>query len=124
VAENDTALYSGYRSVFDSKDSMQFNYIPKNDKLLSTVKEKDQLESLENLKRFSQGFYTIQNWHDTLVFNDLRFGQIVGWYDPDEKFVFHYYIQHKGNTMAVQRGRFAKWNKETLRSLIRRIKGN
>jgi inner membrane protein len=123
VAENDTALYSGYRSVFDSKDSMVFNYIPKNDKLLSTIKEKDELESLQNLKRFSQGFYTIQTWHDTLVFNDLRFGQIVGWYDPDEKFVFHYYIQHKGNTMAVQRGRFAKWNKETLRSLVKRIKG-
>jgi inner membrane protein len=124
VAENDTALYTGYRSVFDSKDTIQFHYIPKNDQLLTTVTKDEELESLKNLKRFSQGFYTIQNWHDTLVFNDLRFGQIVGWYDPDEKFVFHYYIQHKGNTLAVQRGRFARWNKETMRSLINRIKGN
>jgi inner membrane protein len=124
VAETDSGLYSGYRSVFDTKHSIQFKYFPKNDYLLSTVSTGEEQQSLQNLKRFSQGFYTIQNWHDTLVFNDLRFGQIVGWYDPDEKFVFHYYIQHKGNTTAVQRGRFAKWNKETLGALIRRIKGN
>jgi inner membrane protein len=124
VAETDSGLYSGYRSVFDTKDTIPFHYFPKNDYLLSTVRTDGELRSLQNLKRFSQGFYTIQNWHDTLVFNDLRFGQIVGWYDPGEKFVFHYYIQHKGNTLAVQRGRFARWNAATIRSLINRIKGN
>lgn len=124
VAETDNGLYTGYRSVFDSKDTIRFHYFSKNDALLSTVTREDELRALNNLKRFSQGFYTIQNWHDTLVFNDLRFGQVVGWYDPDEKFVFHYYIQHKGNTMAVQRGRFAKWNSATIRALIERIRGN
>ena len=124
VAANDSGLYSGYRSVFDSKDTIHFTYFPKNDHLLSTLATNEEKSTLNNLKRFSQGFYTIQNWNDTLVFNDLRFGQIVGWHDPNEKFVFHYFIQHKGNTLAVQRGRFAKWNKQTIEALIERIKGN
>jgi inner membrane protein len=123
VAATDSGLYSGYRSVFDSKKEIAFTYFPKNEYLLNAATEKEK-RSIENLKQFSQGFYTIQNWNDTLVFNDLRFGQIIGWHDPNEKFVFHYFIQHEGNKMAVQRGRFAKWNKETMRSLIRRIKGN
>jgi len=124
VASTDSGLYSGYRSVFDSKDTIHFSWFPKNDRLLTNVTTNEEKRSLDNLKRFSQGFYTIQQWHDTLVFNDLRFGQIVGWYDPDEKFVFHYFIQHQGNKMAVQRGRFARWNKETIRALIKRIRGN
>jgi len=28
-----------------------------------------------DLKTFSQGYYTVEKWKDTLVFNDLRFGQ-------------------------------------------------
>jgi inner membrane protein len=124
VAASDSGLYSGYRSVFDSKDTIHFTYFPKNDHLLSTVATNEEKKSLDNLKRFSQGFYTIQNWNDTLVFNDLRFGQIVGWHDPNEKFVFHYFVQHKGNITAVQRGRFARWNRETLSALVKRIKGN
>jgi inner membrane protein len=124
VAATDSGLYSGYRSVFDSKDTIQFTWFAKNDRLLSTVSTNEEKRSLDNLKRFSQGFYSIQQWNDTLVFNDLRFGQIVGWHDPNEKFVFHYFIQHQGNKMAVQRGRFAKWNKATIKALIKRIKGN
>jgi len=124
VAANDSGLYAGYRSVFDSKDTIHFYFFERNERLLSTVTQAEELASIQNLKRFSQGFYTIQQWNDTLVFNDLRFGQITGWYDPDEKFVFHYYIRHKGNTTAVQRGRFARWNTATIRSLIERIKGN
>lgn len=124
VAASDSGLYTGYRSVFDSQDTMHLTYFSRNDSLLSTASTQEEKRRLDNLKRFSQGFYTIQHWHDTLVFNDLRFGQVVGWHDPGEKFVFHYFLQHNDNTMAVQRGRFARWNSETFRSLLRRIQGN
>ncbi|HEY0732729.1 MAG TPA: metal-dependent hydrolase, partial [Chitinophagaceae bacterium] len=67
-----------------------------------------------------------EQWNDTLVFNDLRFGQIVGWHDPRERFAFHYYLGHdeEDNRLVVQRGRFARWNEESLSSLIRKIKGD
>jgi inner membrane protein len=59
------------------------------------------------------------------VFNDLRFGQMTGWYDPASKFVFHYYLQKgdRENKLVVQRGRFANWNRSTTESLLKRIAG-
>jgi len=59
------------------------------------------------------------------VFNDLRFGQILGWQHPEGKFVFHYYLQHPGdNTLVVQRGRFEGWNWDAVKFLWFRVKGN
>lgn len=122
VAGNDSGYYVGYRSIFDSKKEIGFQYFPRKDFLLEPVKDQ---EDLHKLIRFSQQFYTVEKWHDTLVMNDLRFGQIIGWYNPREKFVFHYYLQDPaGNNLVVQRGRFANWDRHSIRSFFKRIKGN
>lgn len=122
VAGNDSGYYIGYRSVFDSKNKIDFEYFPRNDYLLDSV---ENTEKLQKLKRFSQQFYTAEKWNDTLVFNDLRFGQITGWQDPGNKFVFHYYLKDSAdNKLVVQRGRFEGWNKDALISLVKRIGGN
>jgi inner membrane protein len=83
VAGNDSGYHVGFRSVFDSKKEIDFTYFPRNDFLLDSVED---TEALQKLKRFSQQFYTAEKWNDTLVFNDLRFGQIMGWHDPKGKF--------------------------------------
>lgn len=117
-----TGFYIGYRSVFDTEKKIDFKYFPKKDSLLATVHDH---ESLQHLRRFSQGYYTVEKWSDTLVFNDLRFGQVIGWHHSNEKFVFHYFLHHPAeNDLVLQRGRFAKWNKESVYSLFNRIKGN
>lgn len=122
VAGNDSGYYVGFRSLFDSKKKISFQYFPRNDSLLKPVIHD---EDLQKLIRFSQQFYTIEKWHDTLVFNDLRFGQIIGWQNPNEKFVFHYYLQQpESNKLVVQRGRFAGWNWFVLKAFLNRIKGN
>lgn len=122
AAGNDSGYHVGFRSVFDSRKQIDFQYFPRNSHLLRKVEDK---EELNRLIRFSQGFYTVEQWHDTLVFNDLRFGQIVGWENKKEKFVFHYYLRRLAdNDLVVQRGRFAKWNREAIRRMIRRIRGN
>ena len=83
-----------------------------------------QKKLFQQLKRFSQQFYTVEKWQDTLVFNDLRFGQVIGWQNPQGKFVFHYYLQHpKDNRLVVQRGRFESWNSGTFIALLKRIAG-
>ncbi len=121
VAGTDSGYYTGYRSLFDSKKEIAFRYFPRNDSLLDPVRHN---EPLQQLIRFSKQFYTIEKWNDTLVFNDLRFGQVIGWDDPRGKFAFHYYLQHPGdNKLVVQRGRFTGWNRQTFRSFLRRIKG-
>ena len=122
VAGNSSGYYVGFRSVFDNKKQIDFQYFPRNDSLLKSVADK---EDLQKLKRFSQQFFTVERWNDTLVFNDLRFGQVIGWQNPKENFVFHYYLQQpNNNTLVVQRGRFAKWNWQIVKSLLKRIKGN
>ena len=122
VAGNDSGYYIGYRSVFDTQKKIDFEFFPRNDKLLDSVED---TEGLQKLKRFSQEFYTAEMWNDTLVFNDLRFGQVIGWQDPRNRFVFHYYLKDSAdNKLVVQRGRFEGWNTAALNSLIKRIAGN
>ena len=122
VAGNDSGYHIGYRSVFDSKKQIDFEYFPRNEFLLDSVED---TEALQKLKRFSQEFYTAEKWNDTLVFNDLRFGQIMGWQNPRNNFVFHYFLRDStDNTLVVQRGRFSGWNKNAFNSLLRRIDGN
>lgn len=121
VAADDSGFYIGHKSIFD-RDYTQLRYIPKNEYLLDSV---DNQEELQKLIRFSQEYYTVEKWNDTLVFNDLRFGQMAGWKDKDGKFVFHYFLaKDADNDLVVQRGRFAGWDKDIVSSMLRRIKGN
>ena len=122
AAEADSGYYVAYRSVFDLNDSIEFVYFPRQEYLLNELKDK---EDLNKLLRFSQGYYTVQKYQDALLFNDLRFGQIAGWSDPNALFAFHYDLYHPdANLFVVQQGRFSNWNRETVEILIERIRGN
>lgn len=121
VAESDSGFNIGYRSVFDKAPAIQFEYFPRNKELADSFQlSKDFI----NLVRFSQGYYTIEKWSDTLVFNDLRFGQMIGWKNPRARFAFHYFLQYPDkNDLVVQRGRFANWNRSAVETLLKRISG-
>ena len=121
VVETDSGFQVGYRSVFDKTDNIYFHYFPKNEQYILNSTD----PAVARLKRFSKGYYTIEKLGDTIVFNDLRFGQIIGWQSPEEKFAFHYYLGDQfDNVLVVQRGRFAKWDKAVFKNFIERIKGN
>jgi len=122
VMENDSGYNVIYRSVFDSRQELTYNYFPRKDYLLQKETNNNDLKYLE---KFSQGYYTAEQWNDTLVFNILRFGQETGWANPEAHFAFHYYLNDKAdNKYVLQRGRFAGWDWNVARSLISRIKGN
>jgi len=121
VANTEQGSFVGYRSIFDSTEKIDFEFFERGDHRLIPVADH---EDLQHLKRFSEGFYTTEQWGDTLVFNDLRFGQMIGWRDRRGRFVFHYYLSHPDdNHLVVQRGRFAGWDAETTRSFLDRIAG-
>jgi inner membrane protein len=121
VAETDSGYYTGYRSVFDRGEHILFHYFPRNARLLLPYADH---QDLQLLIRFSQGYYTAETSEQGLVFNDLRFGQMMGWQYPDARFVFHYYLQEpEANHLVVQRGRFANWDRESVMFLLRRIQG-
>jgi inner membrane protein len=123
VAEDSAGYHIGYLSLLARTRNVQWNYFPRNDSLLGTLKSK---EDVRELIRFSQGYYTVERWKDTLVFNDLRFGQMIrGWDNRPARFVFHYYLQRPGeNGVILQRGRFSGWNRQTFRAFVRKIRGD
>ena len=139
VAEDSSGdEYTGYRSVFDAPGRrINFRLRPKGDSLLGG---RDCLgeawgggigeplrdhQDVRSLLHFSQGYYTVERWGDTLVFNVPRFGEMRGWDDSAARFVFHYYLDDPGhNGMVVQRGRLAGWDRKAWRDFIRRIGGN
>lgn len=122
AAEMDSGFYTGYVSVFDTKLNNELIYSPRNDSILRLLPDR---EEADKLIKFSRGYYTVEKHVDTILVNDLRFGQITGWFDPTQRFAFYYYLQPEmDNTLVVQRGRFANWNTETFQSFINRIKGN
>jgi inner membrane protein len=121
VASNNAGSYVGYRSVFDTHAHINYQFFPRQDSLLNLAT--DQAEVMR-LKRFSQGYYTVELHGDTLIFNDLRFGQMIGWQKPRAGFVFHYYLQPElDNRLVLQRGRFANWDKSATRALVNRALG-
>ena len=120
VVKDSAGYYTGYRSVFD-KGTMRFTYFPQNDSMERQVRNQ---KDLQLLKGFSNGSYTLEQWGDTTVFNVLRFGQEVGWYNPRERFAFHYYLNYPAeNDLVVQRGRFEHWNKESVKAFFQRMLG-
>jgi inner membrane protein len=123
VAEDSAGFHTSYRATADNtSEPMTFNYFPRQNELLHPYNDS---HDVQQLLRFSRGYYTVEQLGDTLIFNDLRFGQIAGWTDPKAKFVFHYYVNYpEANLLVIQRGRFSNWNRKTFRSMIDRIKGN
>lgn len=122
VAESDSGFYIGYSSVFDRNTLIDLEYFPQNNSLLKGVSNQDEVAKL---KRFSQGYYTIEKVEEVVVLNDLRFGQIAGWDNPKAKFVFYFFLEKPDmNLLVVQRGRLTGWNKKSLKTFVKRIQGN
>ena len=123
VAATDSGYRVGYRSVFDKREErMQYRYVPKNDSLLDPLRDR---ADIRQLIRFSRGYYAAYRQNDTLVYNDLRFGDQIGWMHPAAPFVFYYYPGHpRANRMLIQRGRFTGWSGNALRSLWSRMRGH
>ena len=122
VTESDSGFYVSYHSVFDSYPDTTFTFFKQDSAKLGAL-----TSAYETMKllQFSQGYYTVELWSDTVVLNVLRFGQTNGWHDRKAPFAFHYYLQRpEENIFVVQRGRFSGWNKKTVESFIRRIQGN
>jgi inner membrane protein len=124
VATDSAGSYVGYRSVFDASSDIQFEFFPRQDTLLRYT-HPDYAHEVQLLKRLSQGHYTVEARGDTLIFNDLRYGQMLGWEHPRAGFVFHYYLRPRlDNKLVLQRGRFEGWDAEATKALMRRIAGN
>jgi len=111
----------GYYSIFDKTEKIDFKRVERNDSLLKPF-EGD--ESLRLLKQFSKGHYIITKVDSAVYFNDVRFGQMVGWDETDASFPFSYRLNKSAdNSMALDRGKFKIPLSEAFASLVDRVKG-
>lgn len=122
VAKADSGYYITYRSVLDKTNSpVNFSFYPQNKLLLADVKT---TKNIKDLLHFANGYYTLEQKGDTMIFNILRFGQILGWQKANAPFTFHYYLNDAyDNTLVVQRGRFEGWNSSSISFYIDRMLG-
>jgi inner membrane protein len=110
----------GFRSVFDGDVPLRLHAFARNEHLLDGVRDSTDVRLL---LRFAQGFHTVERREGTLVFNDLRFGQVNGWADREGAFVFHWALSGEEDRMAVQRGRLAGWDRQSVPMFVRRMFG-
>ena len=122
VAKTDRGFYTGYYSNFDSTKEIEFHYTPSNDLMLVLFPQNN---SVEMLKIFSMGYFTITKKDQQIFFNDLRFGRVAGWEFPGSQFVFSYNISRTPGTGEIlRRTDFEISMKDAFKSLVKRIKGN
>ncbi|MGQ0829146.1 MAG: metal-dependent hydrolase [Bacteroidota bacterium] len=119
-APDSSGYWFGYYSVFDKTD-IDFYHTNKNDSLLKPFQHE---ESVKILKQFSKGYYVISKIDSVVYFNDIRFGQMGSWDQPDSTFAFSFLLnKNADNLMALNRTKFKTSMSDALAALINRIKG-
>ena len=112
----------GYYSWFDGSDSLHLTSIRRKEELLQDFLPS---EKVEQLIIFSKGFYELENTSNGLIFNDLRFSTISGWFNVDDAYIFSFRLEKENDDVSIFRiepeGRL---NKENFIKLLSRITGN
>lgn len=122
VVQDSAGFWVGYYSVFDRVKKPELHYVPQNKELLAAWSEK---EDIRKLVIFTKGFYCITEKNGSRWFNDLRFGQVGGWENPQANFAFAFDLSEEAdNTMVVQKGRIEGSTRTMIARLWVRIKGN
>ena len=119
LVETEDEYLLSYYSFFDSSEKLRFRSFPKNHGLLTFSDE-----HIDSLIKFSKGFYTLQENGKSLIFNDLRFGTITGWFDFSKDFIFSFDIEQiNGNIYIKRRPASSSPSEEDFARLIERVKG-
>lgn len=71
-----------------------YDTIPKNHHLLQSYTHHKDVQTLIFM---CNGLYTVQKKGNDLIFNDLRFGQVLGWREKKGPFAFSYLLKKKQN---------------------------
>ncbi len=120
-APDKSGYWFGYYSIFDKTNDVEYFHVNKNDSLLLPHLNN---KSIKLLKQFSKGYYCITKRDSSIYFNDIRFGQIGAWNNPDSTFVFSFVIdENADNSGVLDRSKLKTSYSEAISSLVTRIKG-
>jgi inner membrane protein len=99
VVKADGGFYTGYYSILDEQQ-LNLDYLPQQAKLLHDLMGQDEVNQLI---KFSRGYFAVRQESDILVFNDLRIGSLKGWFDPTSEFVSAFGINTGSEQAKIQR---------------------
>ena len=114
---------TGQYSFFDKERRVKYTSTPR----LQTDQEvKLDDPSIETLKWFSNGYYTINDHSEGIQFNDLRFGTIP-LDNGEDHYIFHFILKEKSDLsyemLATNGGPPPGSEQEMMGDLIERIRG-
>ncbi|MEM8893930.1 MAG: metal-dependent hydrolase [Bacteroidota bacterium] len=89
----------GYYSLLDTGD-LELNKLDQKAELLEDISTQHEVNQLI---KFSKGYFAIREEKDNLVFNDLRFGPLKGWFDPSSDYVFGFDIKTENDQVTINR---------------------
>jgi inner membrane protein len=120
VVEDKDGYHVAYRSLFDD-GPITWHFHEQHKSLLNPIITR---EDVQNLITFSQGYFVVKSVQGRPVLSDLRFGQVFGWNNPENPFVFNYDLgRPDDNALVIQRGRFTEWTFDNLRLTLYRMAG-
>lgn len=122
IVKSEDLYQVGYFSWFDGSDDLHLTSIPRKEALLKDYLPND---NVEKLIAFSKGFYELEKTSNGLIFNDLRFSTISGWFNVDDAYIFSFLLQKVGEEVEITKiepeGRLKK---ENFEKLMHRIMGD
>ena len=117
--ETKDSYYVGMYSLLDDDDNVEYLRFEKNHDALDDFKNE---AKIQRLIKIAKGWYTIDELEgDTLIYNDLRFGQIgIG---IDKPFVFSYKIwrDDEGTLQLIETPKTIKGGTKMIGKLLSRI---
>jgi inner membrane protein len=101
TAEAEDGYYVGYYSLFDNRSDIAFRFVPQNDSLLDGIR---QTRAVQRLLWFSNGWYIVRDDSgESLLFSDLRFGEIHTSTEDEGRYVFTWrVIPDESQTRFIQ----------------------
>ena len=86
-AENDSAVWVGLHSLFDGGKEINFRRFAKgNDLLAGSMNE----PAVRKLLWFAQGYYTVSQSGDTVIFHDMHVGRRDAFIEDEGRFIFSF----------------------------------
>ena len=122
TAEGKDGYYTGFYSLFDKDEQVDFNFEPRNEALLEPYRRN---QKFERLLEITKGYYTAEKAEAGIILNDLRFGQFDGWRSEGGHYVFKYHVwQDKQQNLQFEMINYRpKVDKTYLASFLARVAG-
>jgi inner membrane protein len=123
TAEVSDGFYVGYYSLFDTRSEIGFRHISSNEILLADIRYN---RAVKQLLWFSDGWFAVRELSDgSLVFSDLRFGEIYTDSERQGRFVFNWVLTtDQSGTSMTQLDPQVDDAGKAMRFLWNRIRGH